>query len=90
MNTKVTIRKAVEEDAEQIIQHTKKVFKENPDVFATTLEEYNISVKKEKEWIKLVNEQGLLIVAEVNGTIIGMLHIQLSRVKDFVTREALA
>lgn len=83
MNAKVTIRKAVEEDAEQIIQHTKKVLKENPDVFATTLEEYNISVKEEKELIKLVNERGLLIVAEVKGSIIGMLHFQLSPRKRF-------
>ncbi|MBA4602651.1 GNAT family N-acetyltransferase [Thermoactinomyces mirandus] len=83
MNSEVTIRKAVENDAEQIIQHTKKVLKENPDVFATTLEEYNMSVKEEKKWIKLVKKQGLLIVAEVNGTIIGMLDFELSPRKKF-------
>ncbi|MGA8943939.1 MAG: hypothetical protein WB502_14690 [Thermoactinomyces sp.] len=48
-----------------------------------TLEEYNMSVEEEKKWIRLVNKQGLLIVAEVNGTIIGMLHFQLSPRKRF-------
>lgn len=77
------IRKAVENDAEQIIQHTKKVLEENPDVMGNTLEEFNITIEEEKDWILSHNKHGLLLVAEVNGMIIGLLNFQLSPRKRF-------
>ncbi|MHC0035396.1 GNAT family N-acetyltransferase [Pseudoneobacillus sp. C159] len=83
MNNQYIIRKAVEEDAEQLIQHFKKVLTENPNFFATTLEEYDLTVTEEVEFIRTMESQGLLIVAEVDGKIIGMLNFRLSPRKRF-------
>jgi RimJ/RimL family protein N-acetyltransferase len=77
------IRKAVEHDAEQIVQHTKNVLEENPLVMGTSLEEFNDSVEDEKKWIQSHNENGLLLVAEKDELIIGMLNFRLSSHKKF-------
>jgi hypothetical protein len=56
------IRRAIESDAEQIIQHTKKVLEENPNVMGTTSVEFNITIDEEKDWINSHNKHGLLLV----------------------------
>ncbi|MCR2821733.1 GNAT family N-acetyltransferase [Lederbergia panacisoli] len=78
MSNKYIIREATESDALQILKHTKKVFNENPNVTAITIDEFNSTVDEEKEWINSHNTQGLLLVAEVNRNIIGMLSFRLS------------
>lgn len=83
MDQNVIIRKAIESDAEQIINHTKMVLEENSNFFATSLEEFQTTVDEEKDWIKFQDEQGLLLVAEVNKTIIGILSFRLSPRKKF-------
>lgn len=77
------IREAVESDAEQILEHTRKVYKENPDVMATTIEEFTMTLEEEKRWINTQKQIGLLLVAEVDGRIVGMLNFQLSPRKRF-------
>lgn len=83
MEDTLIIRTAIESDAEQIIIHTKKVLEENPNVIGTTLEEFDITIDEEKDWIEFHNNQGLLLVAEVNKTIIGILSFRLSPRKRF-------
>jgi RimJ/RimL family protein N-acetyltransferase len=79
----VIIRKAVQSDAEQIIQHTKKILGENQPVFGTALEEFNVSIEDEEKWIASHEERGLLLIAEVDGIIMGVIHFQLSSSKKF-------
>ncbi|MBW8348785.1 GNAT family N-acetyltransferase [Bacillus sp. IITD106] len=81
MSNNYIIRRAAESDAQQIISHTKKVLKENPDVMGITLGEFNPSLDEEKEWINSHNTQGLLLVAEVNRKIIGILSFHSSPLK---------
>ncbi|WP_139785648.1 GNAT family N-acetyltransferase [Cytobacillus gottheilii] len=71
----ITIRKAILEDAEGIIEHCKIVFAET-DFLLTELEEYEMTIEKEQKWI-LNNSypKHLLLVAENEaGEIIGMLN----------------
>jgi RimJ/RimL family protein N-acetyltransferase len=83
MDQQFIIRKAVQEDAESLLLHFKKVLTENPNFFATTIEEFNITVAEEVEFIHNLEKNGLLLVAEVTGKIIGMLNFQLSPRKRF-------
>lgn len=83
MSQNYSIRRAIESDAEQIILHTKKVLEENPDFMGTSLEEFNPTIEEEKAWIHSHDKQGLLLVAEVNKTIIGILNFRLSSTKKF-------
>jgi RimJ/RimL family protein N-acetyltransferase len=83
MDQQIIIRKAVQEDAESLLLHFKKVLTENPNFFATTLEEFTITVAEEVEFIHNLEKNGLLLVAEVAGKIIGMLNFQLSPRKRF-------
>lgn len=83
MESKIIIRKGVAGDAEQIIQHTKTVLQENPFVMGTTLEEFSVSVEEEREWINSHAEKGLLLVAEAEGQIIGLLNFKRSSHKKF-------
>ncbi|WP_026695393.1 GNAT family N-acetyltransferase [Peribacillus kribbensis] len=77
------IRKAIESDAEQILEHIKKVLRENSSFMATSLEEFTTTIDQQKEWINAQSTLGLLLVAEVNGIIIGMLNFRLSPRKKF-------
>ncbi|HYK72908.1 MAG TPA: GNAT family N-acetyltransferase [Pseudoneobacillus sp.] len=83
MSQNYSIRRAIESDAEQIILHTKKVLEENTDFMGTSLEEFNPTIEEEKAWIHSHSRQGLLLVAEVNKTIIGILNFRLSSTKKF-------
>jgi len=79
----ILIRHATEQDAEQVISHIRQVLKENADFMATTLEEFNPSVEEEREWIRLHSERGLMLVAEYQGRLIGLLNLQLSAKEKF-------
>lgn len=83
MGNNFNIRRAIENDAEQIIKHTKIVLTENPHVMGTTLEEFTTTIEEEKEWINSHQKQGLLLVAEVDENIIGILNFCLSPRKKF-------
>jgi RimJ/RimL family protein N-acetyltransferase len=71
---KFTIRCPTEMDAEDIINYSKKVFASTDQVL-TTLGEYTITVENEKIWINNLNENqdALVLVAELNNQIIGLL-----------------
>ncbi|MBP3950222.1 GNAT family N-acetyltransferase [Bacillus suaedae] len=84
-----TIRNATEQDAENIIIHMKKVLTENPDYLGTTLDEFTPTVEEEREWIRKHSEQGLMLVAESNHVIIGMLQFRLSQSKRFCHKGSL-
>ncbi len=68
------VRRPMEEDAESIITYSKKIFASTDQVL-TTLEEYKITVENEKVWINNfnLNPDALLLVAEMNSQIVGML-----------------
>ncbi|MBS4219620.1 GNAT family N-acetyltransferase [Bacillus sp. FJAT-49711] len=78
MSNHYLIRKATEGDVLQILKHTKKVISENPNVTGITLNEFTSTLDEEKEWINSHHTQGLLLVAEVNRSIIGLLSFRLS------------
>lgn len=69
-----TIRHAVENDAEQIIDYSKILFASTDQVL-TELQEYTITVEEEKTWIKNfnANPNALLLIAELEQQIVGML-----------------
>ena len=71
------IRIATEEDAVSIISLQKSVLEED-DFLVTTLEEFQITVEEEKEWIaaRLENERETFLIAEVDGELVGMLVFQ--------------
>jgi RimJ/RimL family protein N-acetyltransferase len=83
MENHIGIRKATEEDAVQIIQHTKTVLEEWPQFLGTSLEEFHPTVEDERAWIRSNTQHGLLLVAEVGGKIIGLLNFRLSTSKKF-------
>ncbi|CAG9623440.1 GNAT family N-acetyltransferase [Sutcliffiella rhizosphaerae] len=71
----MVIREAVFGDAAQIIDHSKKVFKEGRNLL-TTPEEYTITLEEEVEWLKNNKEKNqLVLVAENASEIVGMLNV---------------
>jgi RimJ/RimL family protein N-acetyltransferase len=70
-----TVRRPNENDAENIINYAKILFASTDQVL-TTLEEYTITLEEEKKWINnsLENSDNLILVAELNNEIIGLLH----------------
>ncbi|MCQ6268701.1 GNAT family N-acetyltransferase [Fictibacillus sp. WQ 8-8] len=83
MINQYTIRKATEADAEQILIHIQKVLEAYPDFLASSPEEFNTTLEEEKEWIASHEKHGLLLVAEVEQKIIGLLNFRLSTRKKF-------
>jgi len=71
---KFTVRRAKEDDAEGIIAYSRIVF-DNTDQVLTTPEEYDMTVVEEKLWINsgLTNQAALILIAEVNGEVVGLL-----------------
>lgn len=68
------LRKGEPADAEQILRHTKKVLAES-SFLLTTPEEFTNNYEQQIEWINSHNEPGhLLLVAEKDGEIIGLLN----------------
>lgn len=49
MSIEINIRKAMVNDAEQIIEHIKRILKENPSFMATTPEEFTVSVVEQRK-----------------------------------------
>jgi RimJ/RimL family protein N-acetyltransferase len=68
------IRQPTAGDAEEIINYSKILFASTDQVL-TTLEEYTISIDNEKRWIQNLNENpnSLLLAAQINNQIIGLL-----------------
>lgn len=77
------------ENAEEIIQYSRKIFASTNQVL-TIPEEYTITVEGEMEWIKKINNNpnSLLLIAKLNNKIIGFLFfIQNSKKKISHTGE---
>lgn len=83
MSIEINIRKAMVNDAEQIIEHIKRILKENHSFMATTPEEFTVSVVEQREKIVNCSERGLMLVAEQENQIIGILDFHLSSRKRF-------
>lgn len=71
----VVIREGRPEDAEDVLALTKAVIDEN-DFVVTSADEFALTVDQEAEWISyhLEDPNHLIIVAEVDSQVIGMLH----------------
>ncbi len=71
------IRIVTVEDAASIIALQKRVIEE-ANFLVTTLEEFQISVEEEKEWItaRLENDREIFLVAEMDVELVGMLVFQ--------------
>lgn len=70
----ITIQNPTLENAAELIAYSKTVFS-STDQLLTIVEEYTITVEKEREWIKSLNDNpnALLLIATVNHTIVGFL-----------------
>ncbi|MES2690787.1 MAG: GNAT family N-acetyltransferase [Bacteroidota bacterium] len=71
-NVHVLIREAGTNDAERLLD-TVKAYVKDSAYLLTTHEEFDITVEKEREWIRsfLDHDNSLLLVAEYKGQIIG-------------------
>ncbi|MCC3355553.1 GNAT family N-acetyltransferase [Bacillus sp. REN16] len=77
----IQIRPANEEDALHLIEHTKIVLNESTYML-TSPEEFNITVEAEEKWIEGYSKPGnLIIVADIDGKIVGSLSFQTSKRK---------
>ncbi|MBE7442590.1 MAG: GNAT family N-acetyltransferase [Flavobacteriales bacterium] len=79
-NRNFHIREAQEFDAEKLIDFTKIIFISS-DQILTTIEEFNNSLKQQKDWIKTYsdNPTSTILLAELDGQIVGLL--------DFTTKK---
>lgn len=74
----IMIRKGKEEDAEKIIQHCRQVFGET-DCLLSAPEEFIVTAQQERQWIKgFEQDRHLLLVAEADGELIGILSFEAS------------
>ncbi|RFB18293.1 GNAT family N-acetyltransferase [Bacillus sp. HNG] len=77
----INIRPVRKEDAPQLIEHTKIVLTESTFML-TTPEEFTLTVEEEEKWIEDHTKPGnLIVVAEIEGKIIGNLNFQTSKKK---------
>ncbi|MEH7386698.1 GNAT family N-acetyltransferase [Bacillus sp. JJ1521] len=77
----IKIRPARKEDALQLIEHTQIVLIESTFLL-TTLEEFTTTVEEEEKWMECHEKPGnLIIVADIDGKIIGNLNFQTSKRK---------
>ncbi|THE11237.1 GNAT family N-acetyltransferase [Bacillus timonensis] len=77
----INIRPVRKGDASQLIEHTKIVLTESTYLL-TTPEEFTTTVEEEEKWIEDHKKPGnLIIVAEIEGKIIGNLNFQTSKRK---------
>jgi RimJ/RimL family protein N-acetyltransferase len=73
------IRPAVVEDAKQLIEHTRTVLSESTFML-TAPEEFNLSVETEEKWIRdHLKDGNRLLVAEVEGHIVGSINFHRSK-----------
>jgi len=73
--TTITIRTARPEDARHMLEHARAVFAEG-EFLLSTLDDFRMTEEQETAWLQANrNDPGnLVIVAEYNGRIIGMLN----------------
>lgn len=76
------IRKVITRDAEQLIRHKEIVTKENPDTLATPVEDHQLTVSEQEKLIEETGAEDLVLVAEADGRIVGLINLfQLDRKK---------
>jgi len=75
LKNEMTIREAVPEDAAQLLTLSKSVMEEE-HYMVTRIEELNITIDEEKEWIEehLDNPGFALFVAEINTRVVGFIN----------------
>ncbi|MBM7578739.1 GNAT family N-acetyltransferase [Jeotgalibacillus terrae] len=83
MDHKIIIRRVTTADAEQLRDHARKVLIENADRMGTSLNEFNVTIEEEIEWIRSHEKQGVIFAAEIDGMIIGMIKFRLSSLEKF-------
>jgi len=74
---KLVIRTAVADDAQALLEHARTILAE--DLYnITTVDEFKMTAEKEREWIQghFDNPAHIVLVAEVNGSLIGLLHFE--------------
>lgn len=79
----VHIRSARVDDAASLIEHMKHVFSENPSFYGTAVEEFTMSLKEEEQWIESHLVHGLLLLAEIERQLVGMIHFKPSSSRRF-------
>lgn len=87
---KLIIRTAVADDAEALLEHAHIILVE--DLYnITTLDEFEMTVKKEREWIQahFDNPAHIILLAEINGSLVGLLHFENSSRKRLSHRGSL-
>ncbi len=74
---RLVIRTAVPDDAEVLLENTRMILVEGL-FYIREADEFEISVEEEREWIqqRLDNPAQIIIVAEVGGSIVGMLNLK--------------
>src|SRR5437588_722543 len=79
----ITIRKAVHEDAEAIIDYTTHILTTFRNQVLTTPEEFTPSVSDQEKWIALHNDSpaSFLAIAETDNQITGMIHFEAGKKK---------
>ena len=73
----VTIRTAVPDDAEALLEHARIILAE--DLYnVTTLEEFKMTAEQERAWIQehLDRPGQIALVAELDGCVVGLLHLE--------------
>lgn len=76
----VTLRHGVPEDAAECLRYGRAVLPES-DFFSLSPDEFNFTLEYETAWLRenLENEGSVIIVAELEGQLIGMLDFRRSR-----------
>ncbi|MEH7235522.1 GNAT family N-acetyltransferase [Bacillus sp. JJ1562] len=78
---KIKIRPATKNDATQLIEHTKIVLSESTYLL-TAPEEFTTTVEEEEKWLEDQAKPGnLIMVADMDGKIVGNLNFQTSKRK---------
>lgn len=75
------IRRATIQDTEQLLIHGLRVSKESNFTLPTPDEMSRMTIEQEEQWIESSNHEGILLVAEVDGQIIGLLNFVRGRRK---------
>lgn len=74
---KLIIRTAVGDDAQALLEHARITLAE--DLYnVTTIDEFEMTIEKEREWIQghFDNTAHIILLAEVDGSLTGLLHFE--------------
>lgn len=75
------IRSAARSDAEAILAHCRKAFRET-DFLMTEADEFNLTIEEEEVWIEKSLQSGdLILLAEHDNEVVGMLNFRRSKSK---------